>query len=80
MMLLIELIDFYQATLGVIINRLKQKAKRIKKNNKYKSLTHSEALDIVAKEYGYQNWSLLMRHVNRYHTAFLSMPRLEDNK
>jgi len=58
----------------------RQKAKRIKKDNKYKSLTHSEALDIVAKEYGYQNWSLLMRHVNRYHTAFLSMPRLEDNK
>lgn len=43
------------------IGILKRAATRYKKQ---KGLTHSEALDAVAKEYGYNNWALLMHAAN----------------
>lgn len=39
------------------IGLLKRAATRYKKE---KGLTHSQALDAVAKEFGYNNWALLM--------------------
>ncbi|UCV22509.1 glyoxalase superfamily protein [Ferribacterium limneticum] len=42
------------------IERLKREAKQLRQNS---PITHSEALDSIAKDNGYGNWSLLMRHV-----------------
>ncbi|MBF0143571.1 MAG: hypothetical protein HQL59_08980 [Magnetococcales bacterium] len=41
------------------IQHLKRQAKKISKE---RGITHSEALDILAREQGYQNWSLLMKN------------------
>lgn len=43
-------------TIEKTIDQLKRNAKRLAKE---KGLTHSQALDILANELGYKNWSLL---------------------
>lgn len=43
------------------IGNLKRAATRYKKGT---GLTHSQALDAVAKQHGYHNWALLMRANN----------------
>ena len=44
------------------LKRLKQKAKRIKKD---KEIQHSEALDLVAQEYGYKAWTELKTELDQ---------------
>lgn len=56
------------------IERLKREAKLLCRNS---PITHSEALDSIAKANGYSNWSLLMRHVEASSKApLLSMEAL----
>lgn len=43
------------------INSLKRNAKKIKKQT---GCTHSEALNQIAKQVGYANWSILMKNEN----------------
>ena len=44
------------------IKRMKQEAKRIKKEE---NLKHSDALDLVAKKYGFDNWNVLSEELSR---------------
>lgn len=48
------------------IERLKREAKLLCRNS---HITHSEALDNIAKNHGYGNWSLLMKHTEAIDVA-----------
>lgn len=41
------------------IEQLKREAKRMKRST---GKTHSECLDEIARRYGFQNWSVLMKN------------------
>ncbi len=56
-----ESVSITFTTEEVLIASLKKKAKRLKKEI---GCTHSEALDSVAEESGYQNWSLLVKRLS----------------
>lgn len=45
------------------VDSLKRKAKRLERERR--ELTHSQALDLIAQQEGYENWSLLARNVER---------------
>lgn len=41
------------------LERFRREAKKLKREL---SITHSEALDRIAAQHGFKNWSLLVRH------------------
>jgi hypothetical protein len=45
------------------VDSLKRRAKRLERERP--ELTHSQALDLVAQQEGYENWSLLARDVEQ---------------
>lgn len=47
------------------VEKLKREARTRKKNN---GTTHTLELDVVARQYGYKSWSLLMRDQNKLRT------------
>lgn len=49
------------------VDSLKRKAKRLERERP--ELTHSQALDLVAQQEGYENWSLLARDVEHHEAA-----------
>ena len=49
------------------VDSLKRRAKRLERERP--ELTHSQALDLIAQQEGYENWSLLARDVEHHEAA-----------
>lgn len=53
------------------INRIKQRAKQLKKD---KGISHSEALDVISIEYGFNNWVSFQEKLKKAEQARVSIP------
>lgn len=58
------------------IHRLKQRAKQLKKENQ---ISHAQALNLISKEYGYENWSLLLQVLSEKKQILRTIPEPSNN-